>query len=317
MGNRVPDHRAAETRHGVDVLATGPLATVQDSGRWGYAALGIGASGAADRRSYAFANRLVANAPGAAALEVTLGGLRVRARGTLTVAVTGAPCPVLVDGRGGACDSVLTLPDGAELRLGTPPTGLRSYLAVRGGIAADPVLGSRSTDTLSGLGPPVLRAGDVLAAGPAPAVFPVLDLAPAPAPPGAEVHLRVLPGPRDDWFTPEAMETLLTSAFEVTPRTDRVGARLSGPPLRRRRSGELPSEGMVPGSVQVPPEGEPVLFLADHPVTGGYPVIAVVASADLPAAAQARPGTRLRFRHRGPGSGARRAAARDNGQERP
>ncbi|SKA22999.1 biotin-dependent carboxylase uncharacterized domain-containing protein [Marinactinospora thermotolerans DSM 45154] len=279
----------------LEVLDTGILTTVQDTGRFGHASLGVGASGAADRDAYALANRLLANDDGAAALEVTFGGLRARAHGDLTVAVTGAPCPVTVDGRGAAPDSVLYLPDGAELRLGPPRTGLRSYVAVRGGIDVEPVLGSRSTDILAGLGPQVPGPGTLLPIGAAPRAFPVVDLAPTAPLPETEVSLRVVPGPRDDWFTPEAVTTLLSSPYEVTGRSDRIGARLSGPPLRRARTGELPSEGIVAGALQIPPDGDPVLFLADHPVTGGYPVIAVVVSADLPRAAQARPGTRLRF----------------------
>ncbi|WP_159945153.1 MULTISPECIES: biotin-dependent carboxyltransferase family protein [unclassified Nocardiopsis] len=282
-------------RSALEVVAAGPLTTVQDAGRFGHADLGVGRSGAADAASYALANRLLANPPGAAALETTLGGLRVRARGPVTVSLTGAEAPVTVDGRGAAANAVLHLPDGAELALGVPERGLRSYLGVRGGLDVPPVLGSRSTDLLAGLGPDLPVPGALLPVGPAPAAPPNVDQAPVAPVGGSEVRLRVRLGPRDDWFTEEAVATLLSCAYEVTPRSDRVGARLSGPGLERARSGELPSEGMVAGSLQVPPGGEPVLFLADHPVTGGYPVVAVVYSADLPGAAQARPGTRIRF----------------------
>ncbi|KUP97342.1 5-oxoprolinase subunit C family protein [Thermobifida cellulosilytica] len=280
----------------LEVVETGVLTTVQDAGRVGYASLGVGRSGAADAVSYALANRLVANPPGAAALEVTLGGLRLRARGAVTVAVTGAPGPLSVDGRAAAMNSVLHLRDGAELRMGTPERGLRGYLAVRGGIDVPPVLGSRSTDTLAGLGPARVAPGSVLPVGQPPPQWPTVDLAPDTPFPGDEVELRVTLGPRDDWFTADAVHTLLTGGYVVSGRTDRVGARLLGPPLERARPGELPSEGTVPGALQIPHDGDPVLFLADHPVTGGYPVIAVVVSADLRWAAQARPGTRLRFR---------------------
>ncbi|MFC3994428.1 biotin-dependent carboxyltransferase family protein [Nocardiopsis sediminis] len=279
----------------LEVLETGPFTTVQDAGRFGHAALGVGRSGAADIAAYALANRLVANPPGAAALETTYGGLRVRAHGALTLAVTGATCTVDAGGRGGATDCVLRLADGAELRLGPPARGLRSYVAVRGGIDVAPVLGSRSTDTLAGLGPERPVPGALLPVGAAPEGFPSVDCAPVPPPPGADLHLRAVLGPRDDWFTAEAVETLFSRPYTVTDRSDRVGARLSGPALPRTRHDELPSEGMVPGSVQVPADGDPVLFLADHPVTGGYPVIAVVTAADVSRAAQARPGTRLWF----------------------
>ncbi|MDA8369419.1 MAG: biotin-dependent carboxyltransferase family protein [Nocardiopsaceae bacterium] len=279
----------------LEVLDTGILTTVQDTGRFGHAALGVGTSGAADHASCALANRLLANPSDAAVLEVTFGGLRVRAREDLTLAVTGATCPVTISGRGAAMNSVLHVPDGAELRLGAPERGLRSYVAVRGGIAVPPVLGSRSTDLLAGLGPPIPTRGTLLPVGPPPAAFPAVDAAPVAPLAADELLLRVVPGPRDDWFHPEALAVLLSEAYEVTDRSDRIGMRLSGPRLHRAREGELPTEGMVAGALQVPPGGEPVLFLADHPVTGGYPVIAVVVAADLPRAAQARPGTRIRF----------------------
>ncbi|RSN68353.1 biotin-dependent carboxyltransferase family protein [Actinomadura sp. WAC 06369] len=280
----------------LDVLATGPLATVQDLGRRGHAALGVGTSGAADPASLRLANRALGNPEGAAAIEVTLGGLRVRSRGGVFAAVTGAPAPLVLDGRPAPPNAVLHVPDGAELRLGVPPTGLRSYLAVRGGVAVPPVLGSRATDTLSGLGPAPLAPGAVLPVGPPPDAPPLLDVLPVPPPPAGTVELRAVPGPRDDWFAPGALDALFGGAFEVTSETDRVGMRLDGPRLKHADRGELPSEGTVTGALQVPPSGRPVLFLADHPLTGGYPVIAVVAAADVGRAAQARPGQRLRFR---------------------
>lgn len=295
VSGNTPPGQGSPTTAVLEIVATGPMTTVQDAGRFGHAALGVGRSGAADTDSYTLANRLLANPPGAAALETTLGGLRVRAHGAVTVAVTGAEMPVRAGGRGAAVNEVLHLPDGAELTLGVPARGLRSYLAVRGGVAVPPVLGSRSTDVLAGLGPAVPRVGDLIPVGPAPAAFPNLDHVPVRRVGGDRVELRVELGPREDWFTERALTALLSGDYEVTSRSDRVGARLAGPALERAREGELPSEGMVAGALQVPPGGEPVLFLADHPVTGGYPVVAVVRSADLPKAAQARPGTHIRF----------------------
>lgn len=277
----------------LEVLAPGPLCTVQDEGRAGLAAVGVGRSGAADRGAYRAANRLVGNTPGAACLEVTLGGLHVRAGADLVVAVTGAATPVRVAGRPEPHHHLLVVRAGQVLRLGAPGSGLRSYVAVRGGIAVPPVLGSRSTDTLAGLGPAPLRAGDVLPVGGAAAGWPAADFAVPPAF-GDPAVLTVLPGPRADWFTPQALATLARQPWEVTAQSNRVGARLRGPaPLARAGAGELPSEGMVRGALQVPADGQPVLFLADHPVTGGYPVIAVVAEPDR--AAQLRPGQRVRF----------------------
>jgi biotin-dependent carboxylase-like uncharacterized protein len=277
------------------VLAPGPRATVQDAGRPGWAAIGVPRSGAADRRAHDLANRLVGNRPEAATVEVTAGGLRVRAEGTVLVAVTGAPAPLTVDGRPAPLNAPLTLRPGAVLALGVPPVGLRSSVAVRGGIGVPPVLGSRSTDTLSGLGPAPLVAGDRLPVGDLAGDEPVVDVAPV-APPAGRPVLRILPGPRRDRLAAGAEALLVGAEWAVTADSDRVGLRLSGPRLAHARTDELPSEGLVPGALQVPPDGAPVLFLADHPVTGGYPVLAVVVTADLPVAAQLRPGDSVRFR---------------------
>lgn len=279
----------------IEVLDAGPLTTVQDAGRPGLAALGVGQSGAADVGAMRLANRLVGNAEGAATLEVTFGGLQVRAHGGAWVAVTGAPCPMSVGGREVAPYSVIWVPDGDVLRLGPPSTGLRSYLAVRGGIAVPSVIDSRSTDTLSAVGPAPLAAGDHLGIGDAQGQPLSVDLAPVRQPEAGDLRLRVVLGPRDDWFTDDARRALLSEPYEVTTDSNRIGMRLAGTPLARARTEELPSEGMVCGALQVPPSGQPTLFLADHPVTGGYPVIAVVVGADIGLAAQARPGQRLWF----------------------
>lgn len=198
--------------------------------------------------------------------------------------------------------TVVAAPAGGLLDVGAAHTGVRTYLAVAGGITADPVLGSRSADTLSGLGPAPLRTGDVLPVGdphapPAAVDFSVPRIPRVPRVPG-EVVLRLHEGPRADWFGHPGMAALLAATYTLSPASNRVGARLSGPPvprLPRLRNGELESEGMVLGAVQVPPDGQPVVFLADHPTTGGYPVIAVVDPADLPLLAQARPGAPVRF----------------------
>jgi allophanate hydrolase subunit 2 len=158
-----------------------------------------------------------------------------------------------------------------------------------------PVLGSRATDTLSGLGPPVLRTGDVLPVGPPGGAPAPVWFSPRPAVAAGPVRLRVRLGPRDDWFTRSALTTFTTATYAVSPLSDRIGARLTGPPLARTSTGELPSEGIVLGAVQVPPDGQPLVFLANHPTTGGYPVIAVVDEPDLPLLAQARPGTTVTF----------------------
>ncbi|MFI5711222.1 biotin-dependent carboxyltransferase family protein [Kribbella sp. NPDC051620] len=268
------------------VLETGPLATIQDRGRAGQASLGIPRSGACDQRSYELANRLVGNKPGAAVIEATFGGLALRAEAEVVIATTGAPCA------GAPLNAPTTLRPGEVLRLGPPRSGLRTYVAVRGGFAVSTVLGSRSTDLLSGLGPPPLRAGDLLPVGDESAPMPGVDLAAVADPAAGEVVVRVTPGPRADWFTPDALRG---HTYTVSSNSNRIGVRLEGPSLQRIHEGELPSEGMALGAIQIPPSGLPVLFLADHPVTGGYPVIAYVATADLDACAQLRPGQSLRF----------------------
>lgn len=279
------------------VIEPGPLSTVQDLGRAGLAHLGVPRSGALDTVSAAAANRLVGNDPGDALLEVTAGGCLVRLDMAATVAVTGAPCEVGIDQSPGPHGLAVTVRAGARIRLGPVRAGVRSYLAVAGGLAVPPVLGSRSTDLLSGLGPGVMRAGDVVPVGPpaSAACFadvPVLTRLPGPS----GVELRLHPGPRLDWFTPAALRRLVDGPWTTTSRSDRTAVGLAGPRLDRAVDRELPSEGLALGSLQVPPAGDPVLFLADHPTTGGYPVIAVVAAADLPLLAQTPPGTPVRLR---------------------
>jgi biotin-dependent carboxylase-like uncharacterized protein len=278
----------------IEVLRAGALTTVQDLGRPGLAHLGVGRSGAADRPSLRLANRLVGNTENDAALETTFGGLAVRFERATTVALTGAPCAVRVGGRARDMNAPVGVAAGEVLEVGMPWCGVRTYLAVRGGLAVPSVLGSRATDLLAHLGPARLQDGDRLPIGPAAGMVPGVDVAPLPGL-ADEPVLRVVPGPRADWFTSEALSTLCTGWFEVTAQSDRVGVRLAGPVLDRSRTDELPSEGLVEGAIQVPPDGQPVIFLADHPVTGGYPVIAVVHPDDIPVAAQGRPGQRFRF----------------------
>ena len=266
----------------IEVLAAGPLTTVQDRGRPGWAHLGVPPSGAADPRALALGNRLVGNDAGAAVLEATLSGPRLRFRVTALVAVTGAETE--------ASNRPLEVGAGEVLEVGRFLNGVRAYVSVRGGIDVVPVLGSRSTDLLSGLGPPQLQEGDVLPIGREPPTAPQLDLAPPPPFP-AEPTLRLLLGPRDDWFAPNA----LAGTWRVSPSSNRVGVRLEGPPIERIRHEELLSEGVVTGALQVPPSGQPILLLNDHPTTGGYPVLGVVHADDLPLAGQLRPGQRLSF----------------------
>ncbi|MFH0179893.1 biotin-dependent carboxyltransferase family protein [Streptomyces cacaoi] len=278
----------------VSVVRAGALTTVQDRGRPGHAHLGVPRSGALDAPAAALVNRLVGNPPDAAVLETTLNGCALRPRSDVTIAVSGAPCRVTVDGRPVAWGAPVRVRAGTLLDLGPAVSGVRTYVALAGGIIVEPVLGSRSTDLLSGLGPAPLTDGTVLPLGRELVPHARVDVAPQPAPP-AELVLRVTLGPRDDWFTPDALRAFTSRTFLVSSASNRIGLRTEGPALERARSGELASEGMVLGAVQVPPAGRPVVFLADHPTTGGYPVIGVVRAGDLAAAAQAVPGTPVRF----------------------
>jgi biotin-dependent carboxylase-like uncharacterized protein len=283
-------------RRGLEVLTTGPLALIQDLGRPGLAAVGVGRSGAADRGSFRLGARLLAQDYCAAAIEVTFGGFAVRAHGDVLLALTGAPTPALVDGTEVPHFAPFVLGNGLILRLAAPPVGLRTYLSVRGGVEVPAVLGSRATDVLSGLGPAPLKVGDMLPVGASPSTFPNVDVAPARPMTTGPIALHALLGPRADWLADVAM--LAATQWTVSSRSDRVGIRLEGPAMQRSESRldqELLSEGVVLGSIQVPPGGQPVLFLADHPVTGGYPVVAVVKDADIDLAAQALPGQNIRI----------------------
>lgn len=283
----------------------GALTLVHDRGRPGLAHLGVSASGAFDRAAHELANRLVGNPVDAAALECVLGGLRLALPAGTWFAVTGAWSDAALIGDDGVRRSVephtaVLVESAAELHLGTVTRGVRTTFAVRGGFAVPAVLGSRSRDTLAGLGPEPLRAGNVLPIGPEPATpVPPADLVPIDPPTDAVVELEVRPGPRHDWFTAEAWRLLTTSAFTTSARSDRTGVRLEGPALDRVPDlvgVELASEGMLRGSIQVSPDGAPTVLGPDHPVTGGYPVIAVVVDAALDRLAQLRPGQPVRLR---------------------
>ncbi|CAB3628367.1 5-oxoprolinase/urea amidolyase family protein [Achromobacter pestifer] len=297
---RHADHAEAS----LEVVASGLQAVFQDLGRPGQARQGVAASGAMDQGALRAANRLVGNAPGEACIEIVYGGFQVRARGACVAAVTGARGELTLRDAAGAHWTVpghqaIALNDGDTLTLGQPEAGIRYYLAVRGGFDVEPVLGSRSTDTLARVGPNPLAAGDhigIVPAGQGAIVgspeLPAADLTAQ----DAEVTLDVVLGPRTDWCDAQAVALLSSQAWTVTPQSNRVGIRLNGErPLQRANHAELPSEGTRKGSIQVPASGQPVLFLADHPLTGGYPVIGSVAPWHLDRAAQIPIGARVRF----------------------
>ncbi len=293
-----PDGAALEIR------SAGLQALFQDTGRHGQAGQGVSASGAMDQGALRAANRLVGNPSDTACVEIAYGGFQLVCRGEAVVAFTGADAPIELASAGGARSAApgyqaIALSDGDSLALGAPRAGSRSYLAVRGGFAIAPVLGSRSTDTLARVGPAPIAAGDLLPVCPVArgAIVGLHEQPPADLPTTQQtITLDLVMGPRTDWFTPEAVALLASQVWKATPQSNRVGLRLAGEqPLARANPAELPSEGTVLGALQVPPNGQPVLFLADHPLTGGYPVIGAVAAYHLDRAGQIPIGASVRF----------------------
>lgn len=279
-------------------------ALLQDAGRTGHAALGVSRSGALDLASFHAANDMLGNARNAPALEIMFGGITLTCVEPVTLALTGAPCSMLLTSGDGPeirfqPSASFALDAGDTLAIGAPAQGMVSYLGIRGGFLAEPVMGSASRDSLAGIGPEPVVTGSRLSVGQQ--ARRAVDPLPLPAPQlpasGDIVDIDVIIGPRDDWFTETGLRTLTSQDWRVTPEVSRVGKRLAGPlPLERHDATELPSEPTVPGAIQVPHSGQPVVFLADHPVTGGYPVIAVVARHHLDLMAQVPPGALIRFR---------------------
>lgn len=299
----------------LEVLRTGPLCLVEDLGRPGRAGEGITVSGALDRRSFMQGNRLLGNDIGAPGLEVLLGDLSVRPDRDVLVAVTGAWCPLTVDGEVVPFGTPVPVHRDAVLALGRPERGLRSYLTVRGGlIPAGEFGGSWSRDTSSGIGPDPVRVGDRLPVGTQRGGTPMdATVLPAIHPPG-DVSLRLTPGPRPDLLDAADRSLLATTAGVISSDSDRVGLRINGFQLRTTSSDA--SEALPLGAVQAPPGGELIVFLADHPTTGGYPVIGVVDLQDLDVLAQCPPGQRLRFNLRPTPRSPRREDNKPAGQTR-
>jgi len=298
----------------IHVLVPGQLTTVQDLGRPGWQRDGVTPGGALDARALRLANLLVGNAEGAAALELTLTGPTLRFLAEALVAVTGADFEVTVSGRRLPAWRPVRLAAGTELVLGAATAGCRGYLAVAGGVAVPRVLGGRGTHLAAGFGGVngrALRAGDVLKNGP-PSAW-ARRLAAALAGPdtfaaarweisaearparGTAPVVRVVRGPQWDWFGAAARERLLAARYSVTARSDRMGLRLAGPPLTDGGLPELVSEGVATGTIQVPPDGQPIVLLADRQTVGGYPKIANVATVDLSPLAQVKPGDTVGF----------------------
>jgi KipI family sensor histidine kinase inhibitor len=292
------------------VLAAPMPAVFQDLGRLGQTGQGVSASGALDRGAFNAANRIVGNPANSPGLELTLGGFSFESTSRAVIGLAGAACSVTVRDLAGrerafATYQPVSLEPGDIVTIGHPRKGMRAYLAVRGGFDVAPVLGSAATDTLAVVGPEPVTAGTVLAlkerkhglASVSNDEVPAFELPAA----GDVVTLDVVLGPRTDWFTQKGIETLSAQLWQVTPQSSRVGIRLAGDvPLERKDSAELPSEGTANGAIQVPHSGQPVLFLADHPLTGGYPVIGAVAEYHLDLAGQIPINAKIRFRPIGP-----------------
>ena len=293
---------------GIEVIRPGMFTTVQDLGRAGHAAEGFPECGACDKRTLAAANALVGNAPGAAALEFTILGPELRARKDCAVAVCGMGLAPKTNGKETEVWKPLFLRAGDVLNVGALARGCRGYIAVRGGVRVPAVMGSRSTDTRCGIGGVegrALRAGDFLpveacAEGEwerlARRARALGRLAPLAWERAAEPVVSLLPGPQDDLFPPEALETLTAAPYTVAVDSNRMGLRLEGAPVRAKAGMDILSDGILEGSVQISSGGGPIVMLADHQTTGGYAKIATVAPADIPILAQLRPGERVRFR---------------------
>ncbi|KAE8317079.1 allophanate hydrolase subunit 2-domain-containing protein [Aspergillus transmontanensis] len=290
-------------------VLTAPIpALFQDLGRPGQANQGVSASGVLDRSAFRAANRIVGNSAGTGCLELTLGGFSFESTSQAVIACTGAPCPITIaDAKGYTAEITdthrpIALEPGDVVTFGHPHTGMRTYLAVRGGFEIDPILGSVSTDTLAAVGPSAVTAGSALILKNATQGLTSVSIHEAPAItlPSANdvVILDVVLGPRTDWFTKEGLETFLQQRWKVTAESSRAGIRLSGNVSIERKDdkAELPSEGTVTGAIQVPHNGQPVLFLADHPLTGGYPVIGAVAEYHLDLTGQLPVNTMVQFR---------------------
>jgi biotin-dependent carboxylase-like uncharacterized protein len=294
---------------GLRVVKPGPFSTFQDLGRRGRGHQGVARSGAFDQHSHRLANRLVGNDLEAATIEILLGPCEFESTGDVIVSITGTDAlavvgrydsPANVDSRGpwmqireASCNVAFVVHAGEYLRIGTPSNGLRTYLSVRGGFGISSVLGSRSYDSLGQIGPSPLRADDLLLIGPSPTADAWFEVVPRRLPIGP-IGIPLLLGPRHDWLSENGRAELESLTWTIDPATNRTGIRFAGPPLERRQ-GELPSEAMIPGAVQLPPSGLPIVLGPDGGTTGGYPVVGVIPQSGLDALAQRRPGQEVRF----------------------
>ena len=286
----------------IEVIKPGLFTTIQDQGRWGYQRYGVGIAGALDPFALAGANLLVGNPEGAAGLEITFLGPILKFHRETVFALAGADLGATLDGQSIPGWTCYLAPSGSILSFRSRKSGVRAYLAVSGGINVPPVMGSRSTYLLGrfgGLEGRALKAQDLLPILPPQEnyrnligkVFPQ-NLRP---PYQQNPTLRIVLGPFDEFFSEEGIRAFLSTPYTVTPQSDRMGYRLQGVQIKRQKSGELITCGLANGTIQVPPNGQPILLLADRQTIGGYPIIATLIHADLPLAAQCAPGDELRF----------------------
>ncbi len=276
----------------------GLLTTVQDLGRWGHQDAGVPVAGPMDTFSHRLANLLVGNAAAAATLEITLLGPDLEFDVPTVIAVCGADFDVTCNGQAVGMNAATAVPAGGRVLFRRRAAGARAYLAVAGGIQTPPVLGSRATHlvcAMGGLDGRALVAGDALPIAAAPAPAGLRRGTGLTLPSDGRARLRIVPGPQADWFPADAAATLTAVSFRVSPRSNRMGYRLEGPPLAILRTDEPISEPVAFGAIQVPAAGEPILLMADRQTAGGYPKIACVISADLPLAGQLAPGDVIEF----------------------
>lgn len=280
------------------IEACGPMSAFQDAGRFGLTRLGVSRSGAMDRLALAQANTLVGNAPGAGAIELVLAGATVTVEnGPARLAVAGAEMSLALDGTALPANTSVTMMQGQRLVVGPARAGVFAYLAVCGGYDVAPALGSVSLQlrgAIGGLGGRALRAGDRIPLGGDAPDAPELALDAVPL--EREAEIRVVLGPQADYFDEAGIAAFLGTPWTISAEADRMGYRLAGPALSHPRGYNIVSDGIVAGSVQVPGAGRPIVMMADHQTTGGYPKIATVISCDLRLIAQRRPGDVLRFR---------------------
>ncbi len=282
----------------LQVVKPGLLTTVQDLGRFGHQAAGVPAAGPMDAFSHRLANQLVGNDVGDATLEVTLIGPELIVDADTTLAIAGAQFEVTCDERPVAVGASFAVTRGQRLKFGRILQGARAYLAVAGGVQTPPVLGSRATHLVShmgGLGGRALVVGDRLPIAGNPGVRASRKAAGLMLPSQGRALLRVMAGPQADWFAADALKTIAGVSFLISPQSNRMCYLLQGPPLVRTHEGELISEPLGIGAIQVPAAGEPILLMADRQTAGGYPKIGYVISADLPLAGQLAPGDFIEF----------------------